>query len=69
MKLLEVSPLVHKADLDRLKNVALREVMVVERASLLAKPCINTAPVSTLCAIATANPLSSHLMPSSNLST
>lgn len=69
MKLLDVSPLVHKVDLDRLKNVAFRELMVVERASLLTKPCINIAPVSTFCAIATANPLSSHFMLSNNLST
>ena len=69
MKLLDVSPLVHKVDLDLLKNVALREVRVVDRASLLAKPCINTAPVSTFWAIATANPFSSHFMRSNKLST
>lgn len=69
MKLLEVSPLIHKVDLDRLKKVALREEMVVDKASLLINPCISIAPVSTFCAIATANPLSSHFMRSNKLST
>lgn len=69
MKLLDVSPLVHKVDLERLKNVAFREEMVVDKASLLIKPCISIAPVSTFCAIATANPLSSHFIRSNKLST
>lgn len=47
MKFMEVSPFVQREDLDRLKKVALREEMVIAKASLLMNPCIKTAPVST----------------------
>lgn len=47
MKFMEVSPFVHRDDLDRLKNVALRVDIVLAKASLLANPCIKIAPVST----------------------
>ena len=69
MKFMDVSPFVHREDRERLKNVAFLVDIVFARASLLAKPCIRMAPVSTFCAIATANPLLSHFTLSSNVST
>lgn len=69
MKFLEVSPFVHNEDRDRLKKVAFRDKMVVARASRLANPCIRIAPVSTFWAMATANPLLSHLTLSNKVST
>jgi len=69
MKFMDVSPFVHNEDRERLKNVAFLVDIVFARASLLANPCIRMAPVSTFCAIATANPLLSHFTLSSNVST
>ena len=69
MKFMDVSPLVHSEDRERLKNVAFLVDIVAARASLLAKPCIRMAPVSTFCAMATASPLVSHFTLSSNAST
>src|SRR5258708_40070915 len=58
IKLLEVSPLVHKRCLDRLKKVTRFSSLVLANASSFMKPSINTLSVLASCTIQGNNPLS-----------